>query len=161
MRALGGVVALARGAGSLATTDASAQENPTGFPLPDEKVDTVLKRLFGNRTPLAGDGRIKLELPLIAEDGGNVPVTVEADLPMTPANHVKNIYIIADKNRRPLLARFSFTPEAGKAYIGTQIRLADTTDVRAVAEMSDGALYAARRNVRVTVSGCGDPPPQN
>ncbi len=161
LRVMGGVVALVAGNGACPAMDAFAQENPTGYPLPDEKIEAVLKRLFGSRTPNAGDGKIKLELPLIAEDGGNVAVTIEADLPMTPASYVKHIYIISDKNRRPLIAKFSLTPEAGKAYIGTHIRLADTTDVRAVAEMNDGTLYAASRNVRVTISGCGDLPPQN
>jgi len=137
---------------------ALGQTGTLGLPLPDEPVEATLKRLFGNRRFTQGDGKMKLELPLIAEDGGNVAVTVETSLPMTPANHVSAIYIISDKNRRPMLAKFSFTPEAGKAYIATSIRLATTTDVRAVAEMNDGTLYAVSRNVRVTISGCDLPP---
>ena len=140
--------------------EAPGRAASSGFPLPDEKVEATLKRLFGNRPLHPGEGKLKLELPLIAEDGANVAVTVEAGLPMTPASHVGNIYIISDKNRRPLIARFLFTPEAGKAYIGTKIRLAATTDVRAVAEMNDGTLYAVSRHVRVTVGGCGDDVPQ-
>ncbi|HSF56623.1 MAG TPA: thiosulfate oxidation carrier protein SoxY, partial [Candidatus Binatia bacterium] len=71
-----------------------------------------------------------------------------------------NIYIISDKNRRPMLAKFSFTPESGKALVANSIRLATTTDVRAVAELSDGSLYAVTKHVRVTISGC-DLPPQS
>lgn len=140
--------------------EAPGQASSSGFPLPDEKVEATLRRLFGNRPLNQGEGKLKLELPLIAEDGGNVAVTVEAGLPMTPASHVSNIYIISDKNRRPMIARFSFTPEAGKAYIGANIRLAATTDVRAVVEMNDGTLYAVSKHVRVTVGGCGDDVPQ-
>jgi sulfur-oxidizing protein SoxY len=73
---------------------------------------------------------------------------------------VSNIYIVSDKNRRPMLAKFSFTPESGKAFIATSVRLATTTDVRAVVEISDGTLYAVSKNVRVTISGC-DLPPQS
>ena len=142
-------------------SEASGQVAPSGLPLPDEKVEATLKRLFGNRPLNQGEGKVKLELPLIAEDGANVAVTVEASLPMTPASYVSNIYIISEKNRRPMLAKFSFTPEAGKAYIATSIRLAATTDVRAVVEMNDGTLYAVSRPVRVTVSGCGDDVPQD
>ena len=67
---------------------------------------------------------------------------------------------IADKNRRPLLAKFSLSSDSGRAFIATSIRLATSTDVRAVIEMSDGTLYMASKPVRVTVSGC-DLPPQS
>ena len=140
--------------------DAWAQGGSSGVPLPDEPVDATLKRLFGNRPLSPGEGKIKLELPLIAEDGGNVAVTVESSLPVTGATHVNHIYLIADKNRRPMLAKFSFTPDSGRALVSTSIRLATTTDVRSVAEMSDGTLYAVSRHVRVTISGC-DLPPQS
>jgi sulfur-oxidizing protein SoxY len=73
---------------------------------------------------------------------------------------VNNVYVISDKNRRPMLAKFSFTPESGKALITTSIRLATTTDVRAIVELSDNTLYAVTKHVRVTISGC-DLPPQS
>jgi sulfur-oxidizing protein SoxY len=158
LRFLGAALALSAGAGKFFFAALATAESASGLPLPDEKVEATLKRLFGSRPLYPADGRIKLELPSIAEDGGNVSVAVDADLPMSPATYVKNLYVISDKNRRPLLAKFSFTPEAGKAYIATNIRLATTTDVRAVAEMSDGALYAVSRHVRVTISGCDLPP---
>ncbi len=154
---LGCGVVLKEFAGS---ASASAQAIAFGLPLPDEPVEATLKRLFGNRPVQPGDGKIKLELPLIAEDGGNVAISVDANLPVSGAARANHVYIIADKNRRPMLAKFSFTPESGKAFIATSIRLATTTDVRAVVEMSDGTLYAAGKNVRVTISGC-DLPPQS
>jgi sulfur-oxidizing protein SoxY len=135
-----------------------AQDVFSGLPQPDEKVEATLKRLFGTRPLNAGEGKIKLELPLIAEDGSNVAITVDVNLPLTGATHVNNVYIISDKNRRPMLAKFSFTPESGKALIATSIRLATTTDVRAVVELSDGTLYAVTKHVRVTISGCDLPP---
>jgi sulfur-oxidizing protein SoxY len=135
-----------------------AQEVFSGLPQPDEKVEATLKRLFSNRPLNSGEGKIKLELPLIAEDGGNVAITVDVNLPLTGTTHVNNLYIISDQNRRPMLAKFSFTPESGKAFIATSIRLATTTDVRAVAELSDGSLYGVTKHVRVTISGCDLPP---
>jgi sulfur-oxidizing protein SoxY len=133
----------------------AAQQSQPGMPQPDEKVDATMKRLFGNRSISPADGKVKLEAPLIAENGSVVPVTVEADLPMTPQKYVKSVYIISDKNRRPLNAKFSLTPEIGKAAISTNIRLAGTSDVRAVIEMNDGALYMAKQEIKVTVGGCG------
>jgi sulfur-oxidizing protein SoxY len=137
-----------------------AQEVFSGLPQPDEKVEATLKRLFGNRPLQSGEGKVKLDAPLIAEDGSNVAITVDVNLPLTGTTQVNNVYIISDKNRRPMLAKFSFTPESGKALISTSIRLATTTDVRAVVELSDGNLYAVTRHVRVTISGC-DLPPQS
>src|SRR5215510_7611804 len=157
LRALGIIgstsVAVSIGLGSFMKV--AAQQAQPGMPQPDEKVDATIHRLFGNRSIAPADGKVKLEAPLIAENGAVVPVTVEADLPMTPQEYVKSIYIIADKNRRPLNAKFSLTPELGQATISTNIRLAQSTDVRAVVEMNDGALYMVKQAVKVTIGGCG------
>jgi sulfur-oxidizing protein SoxY len=134
---------------------AQSAEAALGMPLADEKVADTLKRLFGGRPIQPAGDKVKFEAPLIAENGAVVPVRIEAELPMTREDYVRNIYIIADKNRRPLNAQFTLTPEAGKAVVGTNIRLASTTDVRAIVETSKGALYEAKREVKVTVGGCG------
>jgi len=122
---------------------------------PEESVDATMKRLFGGRPIKDGSSVIKIELPLIAENGAVVPVSVEVTTPQSPQNYVKSVYIISDKNRRPLNAKFNLTPAAGQAYVGTNLRLGESTDVRAVAEMSDGTLLQAKREVKVTVGGCG------
>ena len=139
-------------------SSAWGQSADSGLPPPDEAVEATLKRLFGSRSMASGDGKIKLELPVIAEDGGNVAVAVEANLPVSGTTHVRHIYIISDKNRRPMLAKFSFSADSGQASISTSVRLAMTTEVRAVVEMNDGTLYAVSKNVRVTISGCDLPP---
>jgi sulfur-oxidizing protein SoxY len=79
---------------------------------------------------------------------------VEVKSPMTPENHVKAIYILAEKNPRPLNVKMSLTPAAGQAFVATNLRLADSGPVRVVAEMSDGTVLMAAREVRVTVAGC-------
>lgn len=120
-----------------------------------ETVDAGLKRVFGGRPLKDGGGIVKLDIPLIAENGAVVPVSVEASSPMTPANHVKHIYIVADKNRIPIVTRVALSPEAGQAYMGANIRLGETGDVRAIVEQSDGTLLQTKREVKVTVGGCG------
>ena len=137
-----------------------AQTNPPGWPLADEPVEATLKRLFGNRPFNSGEGKIKMDLPAIAEDGGNVAISLDASLPVSGATRVNHIYIISDKNRRPMLVKFSLSENSGRAVLATSIRLATSTDVRAVVEMSDGTLYAVNKHVRVTISGC-DLPPQS
>ncbi len=156
MRILGllGLAAMGGAAVPGALREACAQGN-LGELQPEEKVEATIKRLFGNRPIRDGGGVIKVELPLIAENGAVVPITVEVQSPMTPANYVKNIYIISDKNRRPMNAKFTLSPEMGAAVVGTNLRLGETTDVRAVAELSDGTLLMAKREVKVTVGGCG------
>ena len=150
-----GAVAAAVSLGLSVSGGAVAQGSAPGTPLPDEKVADTLTRLFGNRPIQAAGDRIKLDAPMIAENGAVVPVRVDVELPMTANDHVQNIYIISDKNRRPLNAQFSLTPDSGKASVATNIRLASTTDVRAIAETSKGALYEVKREVKVTVGGCG------
>jgi len=159
LKALGGLALFGFcGRDLVSSRRAAAQAGMPGFPLPDEAVEVTLKRLFGGRKIASADDKVKLELPVIAEDGGNVTITVDTVLPVRGAAHVSAIYIIADKNRRPMLAKFSFAPGAGQAFVSSSIRLATTTDVRAVVEMNDGTLYGAKRHVRVTISGCDLPP---
>ena len=120
-----------------------------------EKVDEALRRLFGARPLKDGAALVKLEVPLIAENGAVVPVAVEVNAPMTPAAYVKHIYVVADRNRIPVVIRATLTPDAGHAVVGANIRLGETGDVRAIAEQSDGTLLQVTREVKVTVGGCG------
>ncbi len=121
----------------------------------NESVQEAMKRLFGDKPIKDGAALIKLELPLIAENGAVVPVSVSVDSPMTPASHVKYIYIVADKNRIPVVTRVTLAPEAGRAFMGANIRLGESGDVRAIVEQSDGTLLQVKREVKVTVGGCG------
>jgi sulfur-oxidizing protein SoxY len=122
---------------------------------PEEPVDATMKRLFGSRVIKDGSSAIKLDLPIIAENGAVVPVSIDVSAKMPPQGYVKTIYIISDKNRRPLNAKFTLSPAMGQAFVGTNLRLGETTDVRAVAELSDGTLLMTKQEVKVTVGGCG------
>ena len=116
-------------------------------------VDAAIKELVGDGT--LAEGRIALDLPQIAENGNTVPLTVEVDSPMTEADYCKAVHVFADKNPRPDVATFKFTPACGKAVASTRMRLAKTQNVVAVAEMSDGSVYMAKSEVKVTIGGCG------
>jgi sulfur-oxidizing protein SoxY len=101
------------------------------------------------------EGRISLDLPQIAENGNTVPVAFEIDSPMTETDYVKAVHLYAEKNPLPNVASFHFTPRSGKARASTRMRLAKTQNVVAVAEMSDGSVYMAKTEVKVTIGGCG------
>ena len=154
-RTMLGVLGVAAAAGTLrAAPPAVAQAPPPQFGL-QESVQEALKRLFGARPIKDGSGVVKLDVSPIAENGAVVPVAVDVQSPMTPQIFVKHIYVIADKNRIPVTARVALAPEAGQAFMGTNIRLGETTDVRAIVEQSDGTLLQVKREVKVTVGGCG------
>jgi sulfur-oxidizing protein SoxY len=101
------------------------------------------------------EGKIVLKVPEIAENGNTVPVTVSIESPMTETDYVKAVHVVADGNPAPGVASFSFTPMSGKAEAQLRIRLAQTQNVVAVAQMSDGSLWTASREVKVTIGGCG------
>lgn len=108
--------------------------------------------LFGDR-PL-NEGRVSLKLPPIAENGFSVPVTVEVDSPMTAEDHVRRIAILSPRNPVATLIVFNLTPASGLARAESRVRLAGTQTVQAIAEMSDGTLWSAGREVVVTLAAC-------
>lgn len=117
------------------------------------RTEAAIAKIVGDRR--LQEGRIALRLPAIAENGNVVPLTVTVDSPMTPADHVKAVHVFADANPFTEVASFHFTPACGRAEASTRIRLGETQDVIAVAEMSDGSVFLARQEVKVTIGGCG------
>lgn len=118
-----------------------------------EQLDAALRETFGTR--LIPRERVKLELPLLAESGNVVPVTVSVDSPMTQAEHVSAIHLFAEKNNLPQVVSVQLGPWNGKAVVKSRIRLAESQQVLAVAVMNDGSLYSAVADVEVTTSSCG------
>ena|ERR1700754_4823441 len=101
------------------------------------------------------EAKVTLKAPEIAENGNAVPVTVSVESEMTEKSYVKAVYIAADGNPNPGVATYEFTPLSGKAEIQLRVRLAQTQKLVVVAEMNDGALYTASREIKVTIGGCG------
>jgi len=100
-------------------------------------------------------GKVTITAPQIAENGNVVPVQISVDSPMTDADHVKAVHIVADGNPNPGVASFNFFPASGRAQVDFRMRLAQTQKVIAVAEMKDGSLWTAASEVKVTIGGCG------
>jgi|SRR5579862_3292876 len=99
--------------------------------------------------------KVILQTPDIAENGNTVPVTVTVDSPMTATDYVEAIHVVAEKNPKPLLATFQLTPASGRAEVQLRVRLSSTQTVTAIAQMSDGSLWKASHEVKVTIGGCG------
>ena len=101
-------------------------------------------------------GRVKLTLPLLAENGNSVPLRVVVDSPMNAADYVRTIALISSRNPEPNMARFAIWPRAGRADIATRVRLAGSQRVMAVAECSDGSFWMDSQEIVVTISACLD-----
>jgi len=115
---------------------------------------TALDAITGGKTAIESS-KLKLKAPEIAENGAVVPVTITVDSPMTEADYVKSIHILASKNANSRCADIHLTPANGKAMLATRIKLGGTQDVVAIAKMSNGDVFIASQNVKVTIGGCG------
>jgi sulfur-oxidizing protein SoxY len=113
----------------------------------------AIKKLNGGK--VAKSGKISLELPQIAENGNTVPLSFEVESPMSVSDHVKSVHIFAEGNPAPEVASFHFSPANGVAKVSVRMRLSKTQNVIAVAEMSDGSIFQATTEVKVTIGGCG------
>lgn len=117
------------------------------------EVDEIIAKLAGGKK--IAEGRVTLDLPSIAENGLVVPLNFEVESPMTADDYVKSVHFFADGNPNPQVADFTFTPMSPKAAAQLRIRLAKTQNVIAVAVMSNGDVYSAKKEVKVTIGGCG------
>jgi sulfur-oxidizing protein SoxY len=141
---------LAVGAGALAVVWGGAS-SPAHAAKND--AEDLIKQFTAGKA--ATEGRIRLDLPEIAENGNTVPMTVSVESPMSEQAYVSDVLIVADGNPRGGVATFHFTPSSGVAEANVRIRLADSQKVIAVAKMSDGSFFTASKAVKVTIGGCG------
>src|SRR5262245_29822963 len=119
----------------------------------EQTVAAEIKKLYADKK--MESGKIKLDVPEIAENGLVVPLNVEVESPMTDADYVKAVHVFADGNPLPGIVTYRFTPACGKASASTRMRLAQTQNIVCIAELSNGNLHMAKANVKVTIGGCG------
>ncbi|MEH2627943.1 sulfur-oxidizing protein SoxY [Bradyrhizobium sp. AZCC 1719] len=120
-------------------------------PPSDDAVD-IVKRLTG-KTPTASD-RLHLVMPRTFPNGYTVPLTLAIDSPMTEADHVRHVSVLAPRNPLIEVATFHFLPQRSEPRVSTRIRLAEPQHVLAVAEMNDGTLLMTESWVEVATNGC-------
>ena len=92
---------------------------------------------------------IVISAPEIAENGAKVEIEIASQIPAT-----RSIAVFADKNPMPLCATLEFYGNA-LPFCRVQLKLAETTRIRAVVCAGDGKTYVAFREVKVTLGGCG------
>src|SRR5262245_13873041 len=131
---------------------ARAAAGAAAAPEPDDDAADMIRQLTG-KTATESD-RVQLIMPREFPTGSIVPLALVIDSPMTPAEHVRQVHVLAPRNPLNPVARFNFTPGRSGARVSTRIRLAGPQHVVAVAEMSDGRLLMARTWVDVATNGC-------
>ena len=113
--------------------------------------------LFKDRSIADDSGQmIELVTPVRAEDAAVVPIAIRTRLAQSPGLSVRKLYLIIDNNPAPLAAVFSMTPDLGRADIETRVRIEEYTNIRAIAELTDGSLHMHTRYVKAS-GGCSAP----
>ena len=92
---------------------------------------------------------IVIRAPDIAENGAVVPVEIVSNIPNTIS-----LAVMVDKNPFPLTTAFDFANGA-VPEMALRVKMGQTSLVEALAKTSDGKFYIAKKEVKVTVGGCG------
>ena len=117
------------------------------------------KEAFGAKTPGdalknlgvpngAPSSELVIDAPQIAENGAVVPIEISSAIAGTSA-----LIVLIEKNPFPLTARFDFK-EGAAPFVKLNVKMGETSEVRVIAE-AGGKHYAASKEIKVTIGGCG------
>ena len=106
----------------------------------------VVKALGASKPVLSRD--VTLTAPDIAENGAVVPMEVSTALP-----GVRRLALLVEKNPTVLMAVFDLS-EAVDASVSLRVKMAESSNVYAVAILGDARVLYAVKDVRVTLGGC-------
>lgn len=103
---------------------------------------------------LPREGRVRLDIAPLVENGNAVPIRITVDSPMTAAAHVQEIVVFNERNPQRDVVRFTLGPANGRAEVATRIRLATSQQLVALARLNDGSLWSHTVDVVVTLAAC-------
>jgi sulfur-oxidizing protein SoxY len=142
----GGMAAVAVGTGLLHSSYVLAGEwSKAAFEAKD--VENAATAYFGSSAAEDSD-KIELKAPNIAENGAQVQIEIKSDMPDT-----ESIAILVEQNTAPLTAVFNMSPNT-VPNVATRIKMGKTSNVIALVK-AGGKLYQTKKEVKVTVGGCG------
>ena len=98
---------------------------------------------------LAESKDVTITGPDIAENGAVVPLGASTSLA-----GVKQLLVLVEKNPAALVALFHVS-DSIEANFATRAKMGQSSDVYAVAIMADGKAFFAKKEVKVTLGGCG------
>lgn len=105
-------------------------------------------KAVGSGTPVESKD-VTIGGPDIAENGAVVPLTASTTL-----TGVKQMLILVEKNPAAMIAMFNMS-DSVEANFATRAKMGQSSDVYAVAVMTDGKTFFAKKEVKVTLGGCG------
>lgn len=138
------VAVLLAGAGLL---PAAARAAWDGAAFEAKSMGDVMKALGAGAPAESKD--IVLTGPDIAENGAVVPVGVSTTLA-----GAKRLMLMVEKNPNMLAAMFDVT-DGVDANFATRVKMSQTSNVFAVAQMADGKVLYTVKEIKVTLGGCG------
>jgi len=106
----------------------------------------ALKEIGVDNYTMSGD--VSVDSAEIAENGAVVPVSISSAIPNT-----EYMAILVEKNPNPLAAAFNI-PSGTDANILTRVKMGATSNVYAIVK-ADGKWFAASKEIKVTLGGCG------
>jgi sulfur-oxidizing protein SoxY len=130
---------------SLLPQHAHAAWNNKAF---DAKNVAEAVKAFGGGTPVESKD-VTLTGPDIAENGAVVPIGASTTLA-----GVKHLLILVEKNPSSLVAKFDVTDAVEPNFL-TRAKMGQSSDVYAVAITADGKALYAKKEIKVTLGGCG------
>jgi sulfur-oxidizing protein SoxY len=114
----------------------------------DAKSLADVVKALGGSAPVASKD-VSLTAPDIAENGAVVPLGAASTL-----SGIKHLLILVEKNPSALVAIFNVT-DSVDANFATRAKMGQSSDVYAVAITNDGKALFAKKEVKVTLGGCG------
>ena len=141
------VAAMLAAVGMLPTL-ASAQAAGYNTAAFDAKTLPELMKALGGGAPVESKD-VTVTGPDIAENGAVVPVGASTALP-----GVKRMLLLVEKNPSVMTAMFDVT-DAVESNFSTRVKMGQSSDVYAVAMMNDGKVLFAKKEIKVTLGGCG------
>jgi sulfur-oxidizing protein SoxY len=112
--------------------------------------------LFGDKPIHNGDEILGLQTPARAMDAAIVPISIDSKIEQTPDRYIKSLYVVIENNPSPVAAVFHFPGKHNWESLSTRVRVNAYTDLRAIAELSDGNLYMVSNYVKAS-GGCSAP----
>jgi sulfur-oxidizing protein SoxY len=125
-------------------------------PVEPDPWPSLAAQIFPAQVLQDGAALLTIDAPYRAEDAAVVPITLHTTLAADDARQVRKITLVIDANPSPVAAAFTLGAYSGIDSIATRVRVDDYTNVHAVAELTDGKLYAVARYVKAA-GGCSAP----
>ncbi len=132
------------------STSVFAMDKVNGKPIASHAtIEAAIKDLYGRHYQLEdGSKVINLRAPAIAENGAQTPVTVSSKI------NAKSIAILTNSGPFKVAVYIELTKLAVPHY-STRIKIGTTSHIIAIVESWDGRLYSVKKEVIVSIAGCG------